>query len=96
MIINCFLLFLLIGIGFGDDSSYFVETIETQHVDILDGKTPHKHNVSAELNSQSRTSGCPDSHNVFSPCSCYEVSFDGKTYQNMISCRGLDGKQIQR
>lgn len=98
MFIKIFINYLLINqlFYFILTDETIVETIESKHVDILDGKTTHKHIVSAELHqSDQQQNGCPE-HNIFSPCSCYEVSFDGKTYQNMILCKALNSNQIQR
>lgn len=75
------------------ESTYFVETTENRHIDLNGGRI-HRHVITTtELNQP--TTGCP-AHNIFSPCECNEVSFDGNTYQTQISCKGLSGKEIQR
>ena len=86
------LLIQLINFVLADET--VVETIERKHVDILDDKTSHKHIETTESVSDQKT-GCPE-HNIFAPCSCLEVSFDGQTYQNMVTCKSLTSRQIQR
>lgn len=90
---NCLLICRLASIVLaGDDSSDFVETSEHRHVDVFGGRS-HRH-VITEVEEKPPT-GCPH-HNIFAPCECNEVSFDGSTYQTQISCRGLSGREIQR
>ena len=87
---NCLLILRLTAIVLADDSSDFLGTNE--HVDVFGGRS-HRH-VITELEEKPPT-GCPH-HNIFAPCECNEVSFDGSTYQTQISCRGLSGREIQR
>ena len=90
---NYLLILQLIVIVQANDST-IVESSEHRHVDFFSGggDKSHRHVPTAELN---QPTGCP-TQNIFSPCECNEVSFDAVNYQTQISCRGVDGKQIQR
>ena len=91
---SCLLILRVVSIVLaGDDSSDFVETTDHRHVDVYAGRSYRHANI--ELEEKAPASGCPH-HNIFAPCECNEVSFDGSTYQTQISCRGLSGREIQR